>query len=228
MVGTLAPAAPAETGRHELAERLAALLPDLRRDTIDRLTATARLRSVDVGDVIYAQGEIVPLTLILEGYGVARRTTADGQELLSGVAPAGVMFGYSAIGGQTSSVELIAITPAAVAQWPGADIRALVAADTGFALTAIDAMAASLHQTVERIEGFLHQDARRRVMRILARHRDLFFGETRVLNRAHLPGLVGTSPEMTRRVLRQLEQEGTVRRVGRAGLELLRPERLTE
>jgi CRP-like cAMP-binding protein len=87
-------------------------------------------------------------------------------------------------------------------------------------------MAWSLHETVERIEGFLHQDARLRVMRVLARHRDLFFGDSPVLTRAHLPGLVGTSREMTGHVLRQLEREGTLARVGRAGLKLLQPERL--
>jgi CRP-like cAMP-binding protein len=227
MVGTMAPATSAEAGRSDLAERLSALLPDLRPETIDRLGLLARIRSLRVGDVIYGQGDRVPLTLILEGYAVARRTTADGQELLSGVAPAGVVFGYSGIGGQRSSVEMIAITPATVAQWAGSDVRPLVAADAGFALTAIDAMAGSLHQTMEQIEGYLHQDGRRRVLRILARHRDLFFGEPPILNRSHLAGLVGTSPEMTRRVLRELEREGTVRRVGRVALELLRPERLT-
>jgi CRP-like cAMP-binding protein len=87
-------------------------------------------------------------------------------------------------------------------------------------------MAASLHATVERIEGFLHQDARRRVLRILARHRELFFGERAVLSRSHLPGLVGTSREMTGRVLRQLEREGMIERFGRSGLRLLRPDRL--
>jgi hypothetical protein len=35
----------------------------------------------------------------------------------------------------------------------------------------------------------LHQDARRRVIRILARHRDLFFGDPAILTRAHLPTL---------------------------------------
>ena len=61
---------------------------------------------------------------------------------------------------------------------------------------------------------------------ILARHRELFFGEPAVLTRAHLPGLVGTSREMTGQVLRQLEREGTVARVGRTGLKLLRPDQL--
>jgi hypothetical protein len=64
-----------------------------------------------------------------------------------------------------------------VAQWPGPEIRALAGTDPGLALDAIDSMATSLHAMVERVEGFLHQDARRRVIRILARHRDLFFGD---------------------------------------------------
>jgi CRP-like cAMP-binding protein len=223
-----APIAPRQADRLELAGRLAALLPDARPETIDRLAATARIRALRPGDVMYAQGDVVPLTMILEGFGVAQRTTTDGHVLLSGVARTAVLFGWSGVGAQNSSVELIAITEGAVAQWSGHAVRALMTTDTALALAAIDSMAASLHQTVEQIEGFLHQDGRRRVLRILARHRALFFEEPAVLNRTHLPGLVGTSPEMTRRVLRQLEQEGTVRRVGKVGLQLLRPERLAE
>ena len=96
-------------------------------------------------------------------------------------------------------------------------------ADAGMALAAIDSMAASLHDTIERIEGFVHQNARRRVLRVLASYRSLFFGDPVILTRAHLPGLVGTSREMTGRVLRHLEREGVVERVGRTGLRLLQP-----
>jgi CRP-like cAMP-binding protein len=66
------------------------------------------------------------------------------------------------------------------------------------------------------------------VLRVLARDRELFFCDPAVLNRTHLPGLVGTSREMTRRVLRQLEREGTLARVGSTGLQLLQPTRLEE
>ena len=202
------------------------LLRGANAETIERLAETASVRAMRPGDVIYRQGEVVPLTLILNGFGVARRTTTDGHEIMSGVAAAGVVFGYSGIAGEQSSVEITALTAGEVAQWPGSEIRALMRVDAGFALVAIDSMAASLHQTVERIEGFLHQDARRRVLRILARHRELFFDEPAVLDRTHLPGLVGTTREMTRRVLRKLEKEGTVERVGPTSLRLLRPERL--
>jgi CRP-like cAMP-binding protein len=185
------------------------------------------VRAVQPGEHIYRQGEPVPLTIILRGYGAARRTTVDGQLLVSGVAPAGQLFGFSGIASAHSSVELVALTECEVAQWPGPEFRAVASADPAVALAAIDSMAASLHQTVERIEGFLHQDARRRVLRILARHRDLFFDDPVLLTRAHLPGLVGTTREMTGRVLRQLEREGTVAREGRTGLKLLRPDRLS-
>jgi CRP-like cAMP-binding protein len=184
------------------------------------------MRTVLPGQRIYRQGEPVPLTLILEGYGAARRTTEAGKELLSGVARTGVLFGWSGLAAVPSSVEIVALTECLVAQWPGLEIRALVSSDPGLGLGAIDSMAWSLHQTVERIEGFLHQDARLRVLRVLAQHRDLFFGKMPVLTRAHLPGLVGTTREMTGRVLRQLEREGTIERFGRTGLRLLRPDQL--
>jgi CRP/FNR family cyclic AMP-dependent transcriptional regulator len=195
-------------------------------ETIRRLMETARIRTLRAREHIYRQGEPVPLTIILEGYGAARRTTANGRELVSGVAPAGVLFGWSGLASVPSSVELVALTECQVAQWPGSEVRAIATSDPGLALVAIDSMAWSLHQTIERIEGFLHQDARLRVVRILSQHRDLFFGETPVLTRAHLPGLVGTSREMTGKVLRSLERDGTLARVGRTGLKLLRPDQL--
>jgi CRP/FNR family cyclic AMP-dependent transcriptional regulator len=211
-----------------LHEYLVAALPGCRDETIERLIQTARVRTLKPGDYVYHQGEPVPLTLILEGYGAARRTTVDGRVLVSGVAPAGVLFGWSGLASVPSSVELVALTACVVAQWLGPDIRTLATADPALGLAAIDSMAWSLHQTVERIEGFLHQDARLRVLRILAQHRDLFFGDPAVLTRTHLPGLVGTTREMTGRVLRELEREGTIARVGRVGLKLLRPDRLAE
>jgi len=212
--------------RRKLADRLDQILATCKPGTIATLIDSARLRVVPSGGTIYAQGEPVPLTLVLGGYGIAQRTTSDGQQLFSGVSPAGELFGYSGIASSMSSIELLALTEAEVAQWPGRDVRALADADSAFALVAIDSMAGSLHALMGQIEGFLHQDARRRVLRILARHRTLFFGEPPVLNRTHLPGLVGTSREMTGRVLRQLEKEGTLRREGRSGLCLLSPERL--
>ena len=190
------------------------------------MVETARFDVLPAGATIRPQGERVPVSLILEGYGITQRTTSHGQRLFGGIIPAGVLFGYSGIGQVISSVDVVALTDCVAASWQGSAIRALVQADAALALAAIDSMGVSLQVLVESIEGFLHQDARRRVLRILARHRTLFFCDPPVLTRTHLSGLVGTTQEMTRRVLRQLESEGTIVREGRSGLRLLRPEQL--
>lgn len=212
--------------RFRLRERLHELLRDCRAETICDLVATVKLSRLSAGEQIYRQGLPTPMTLILDGYGISCRTTTEGQMICGGIAPPGILFGYSGIGAALSSVDFVALTACVVAQWHGSEIRQLIKADVALGLAAIDSMAASLHAAVESIEGFLHQDARRRVLRILARHRALFFGDEAVLTRAHLSGLVGTSQEMTRRVLRQLEREGAIAREGRSGLRLLRPDLL--
>jgi CRP-like cAMP-binding protein len=212
--------------RRVIREHILRVLPASRPETVEILIATARHRTVLRDHLIYRQGDPVPLTLVLRGYGGFRRTTLDGQQLMMGVGGPGALFGYSGMAAVSSSVELVALTDCQVVHWPGSEIRAIATIDPGMALAAVDSMAGSLHATIELMEGFMHQDARRRVVRVLARHRDLFFGERAVLTRAHLPVLVGTSREMTGRVLRQLELEGTVARVGRAGLKLLRPDQL--
>src|SRR5919107_737068 len=145
-----------------LAESLGRLLPGCRPDTVERLNQTARTRTVPPRMHIYHQGDAAPLTLILEGYGAARRTTPGGKELLSGIAPPGVLFGWSGLTSVPSSVDIFALTECRVAQWPGMEVRAIAGADSGLAFAAIDSMAWSLHETVERIEGFLHQDPRLR------------------------------------------------------------------
>ena len=215
-----------DSTRSEVREQIAQWLPRCRPETWDALADLAHVSTFRRGERIYRLGETVPVTMILSGYGIARLTTSTGLLIISGVAPAGAPFGWSGLAQATSSVDMIAHTICRVAQWSGLDVRAIAARDPELALAAIDSMAFSLHAVVEQIEGYLHQNARLRVLRILCRYRGLFFGDPPVLTRADLPGLVGTSREMTGRVVRQLEREGTLERFGRNGLRLLRPEHL--
>jgi CRP-like cAMP-binding protein len=90
---------PGPAARDQLRESLKEILRECRPETIDAMVATARIRTVQAGENIYLQGEPVPMTLILEGYGIARRTTSDGQQIFSGVSPSGVLYGYSGIAG---------------------------------------------------------------------------------------------------------------------------------
>jgi CRP-like cAMP-binding protein len=206
--------------------QIADALPRARGETHRRLVRTARIRTLAPDEIVFRQGDPIPLTLILEGHAALRRTTADGRELVLGIASRGWLFGFSSIAGSLAGVDLVAVTPAEVAVWPGDEVRSLVVDDPGLALDVIDGMAKYLVHLSDRLDGFIHQEARRRVLRVLAEYEDLFFGDRQVLSRGQLPGLVGTSREMTRRVVRELEREGVIARVGMHGLRLVSPARL--
>ena len=203
-------------------------IPRAQPETRRQLAATARIRFVAIEGSVFEQGQVMPLVLVLEGYGAYLRTTADGRQFAVGIAQPGLVQAFSAISGVRSSVELVAWTACQVATWNGSDVRPLVASDPAFALAVIDHQSRTVNNITEKVDGFLHQNARRRVVRVLVRHHDLFFGARPVLSRSHLPALVGTSREMTSRVLRELESDGVVQRVGRNGLRLLRPQGLAD
>jgi len=209
----------------DLLDQIARALPRARHESHRRLEVTARLRTLAPSEIAFRQGDPIQLTLMLRGHAAVRRITADGRELVLGIITPGLLFGFSSIAESPAGVDLVAVTAADIALWPGCVVRSLVVDDAGLALDVIEGMAGFLVNLSDRFDGFIHQEARRRVLRVLADHEDLFFGCPAVLSRGHLPGLVGTSREMTRRVVRELEREGIIARVGKRGLRLMSPAR---
>ena len=185
------------------------------------------MASVGPGGVIFRQGDPIPVALVVQGYAAQRRTTWSGRELVLGIVKPGDLLGEG-IAGQPASADLVTITPVVVGLWSGADVRKVVVTDPGLAIALIDGMGRQIAAISERTDGLVHQDARGRVLRVLTEYRDLFFGEPPVLPRTLLPALVGTSREMTGRVIRGLEREGMIARIGRRGLRLLSAARLEE
>ena len=196
--------------------------------TIRRLADGAVIAGLAPHEPVYRQGEAVQLTLVIAGYVGHWHTTPDGRQMILAIVRPGGLTGHTAIARQAAIADTLAITPAEVAVWPGEDTRRLLAADPGMALDVVDVMARYILQFANRLDRYVHQDARRRVLRVLAAYADLFFGEPPVLSRTLLPAMVGTSREMTGRVLRALEAEGVIARVGRRGLRLRRPSALEE
>jgi CRP/FNR family transcriptional regulator, anaerobic regulatory protein len=210
----------------EVANLIARSLPGARPETRAALLGTAQVRTFEPDDLIWRQGETTRLTQMVRGYGAFRRTTVDGGQHIVSLSAPGTLFGFSSIASVETPTDLVALTRVLAVLWPGHEIRPLAARDPGLALDVIDRMAEFLLRANERVDGLLYQDTRRRVLRVLTNYRDLFFGEPAVLSRAHLPSLVGTTREMTSRVIRALESEGVVARVGRRGLALLSAESL--
>jgi CRP-like cAMP-binding protein len=210
--------------RHDLALALRGARPG----SVDRLANLARMETIATGETIYLQGDSARLTFVLDGHAALRRTTADGRQFLLGIARPGSLFGLSGIAEQAATTDVVAVSPLSVASWTARDVRRLVLTDPDVALATVDALGRSTVTLTCRFDAFLHRDARRRVLGVLAEYGDLFFGDPPILPRRLLPPLVGTSREMTGRVLRTLEREGVVKRVGRSGLALLAPDLLQD
>ena len=160
---------------------------------------------------------------MLDGHAALRRTTPDGRQLIVRIVDRGGLASVLPLAARPAAADAVALTQTPVAMWRGEEIRSLAEADAGLAMELLDLVLLAFEEMAGRLEGLLYQDAPRRVARILHRHADLFFREVPVLTRRHLPMLVGTSREMTGRVLRVLESRGLVAREGRHGLRLLDP-----
>ncbi len=96
--------------RPEFRQLLARALPGAASSSIERMADDARVTRVGPGDVIFRQGEPIPVTLVIHGHAALRRTTSDGRELVLHIAKSGCLFGWG-IAGQAASFDLVAITP---------------------------------------------------------------------------------------------------------------------
>jgi CRP-like cAMP-binding protein len=206
-----------------LPEALAAAFPNSRPESRRALVASASVRTFGVGQPIYRQGDETTFALILGGHVAFRRTTVDGRQLITLIVTRGALAAFLPLAARPTSVDAVPLTAAPAAVWRSAEVRALVADDPGLAVDILDHVLATFEEIVERLDGLQYQNSLRRVARVLHLHSDLFFGEPTVLTRTHLPTMVGTSREMTGRVLRALESRGLVARVGRSRLRLLDP-----
>ena len=204
-----------------VADVLSGTFPGSQPETRSALVARAEVRTFRARQTVVAQGEETCVGLILDGHLGFRRTTVDGREVMPRLISRGDIGPFLSLLHRPSTVELVALSPSRVALWSGDDIRALAAEDAGLAVDLLRHVLLGFEEIVERLDGLLYQNALRRVARVLHQHADLVFGDEAVVTRAYLPALIGTSREMTGRVLRQLESDGLVRRMGRHRLRLL-------
>jgi CRP-like cAMP-binding protein len=212
----------------ERLEVIARAFPHSRADTRRTLERSGAIRTFRAGQAIVHQGDESDLALVLDGHVAIRRTTVSGRQLIVRIVTRGGLAGILTLTGRPASGDAIALSPSVAVVWSGEDVRSAAGTDSGLAVDILDHVLATFEQTVERLDGMLYQSALRRVARMLHDHADLFFAEGPVLTRSHLPMLVGTSREMTGRVLRALEARQLVARVGRHRLDLLDPVGLAE
>jgi len=204
-----------------LADAIDRAFPNSRDDARWALAGSANVRSFAAGQAIVRQGDETSLALVLDGHVAVRHTTVDGRQLVMRIVTKGGLAGILPLARRPATGDALALTPGAAALWQGEEVRSLASTDPGLAVDILDHVLATFEGMTWRLDSLLHQASVRRVARVLLVHADLFFGEPPVLTRAILPELVGTSREMTGRVLRILESRQLVARVGRDRLQLL-------
>jgi CheY-like chemotaxis protein len=212
----------------DASEVIAQAFPESHIDTLSALAESGRILTCAAGQTIFNQGDEGLLVLVLDGYIGLRHTTIDGRQLITRIATRGEIGTVLPLAARPSSADVVALSDCRVVMWLPRKARAFAETDAGFAVAIIDHVLASTETMVERVDGLLYQDAVTRVARVLYAHQDLFFSEPPVLTRAHLPALVGTSREMTSRVLRVLESRQMIARVGRDRLQIIDPQRLEQ
>ena len=176
--------------------------------------------------MVIAQGDESRVGLMLEGHVGLRRTTVDGREVITAILSRGRVAPFMPFAGRPAISDLLALSAGRIALWPSGDVQTLASEDPRFATDFLRHILLTVEEVVERMDGLLYQNALRRVARILDQHAAMVFGDEPVVPRAYLPALVGTSREMTGRVLRVLESDGVVERIGRKRLRLLDAGRL--
>jgi CRP-like cAMP-binding protein len=215
-------ATPLPTGPDNLEALLTTAFPNARDDVRSVLLETVELRQIEAGLPVTDQGDLADVLLVTFGHVGLRRGTSDGRQIMPRIMTTGELVTMSR-GERAPPAGSIALTSCEVAAWKPADVYALAAHDAGFALDLIGHVLDSFETVVTGLDGLLHQDAALRVARVLHHHQTLFFGEPPILSRAHLPAMVGTSREMTRRVFRVLEARAIVARTPGGGLILRDP-----
>jgi CRP-like cAMP-binding protein len=180
--------------------------PNSRAETRRWLVESVEVTQHGSGEYLFRQGSRTPVLVVLDGWTAFQRTSPDGRVVIPRLAGPGQVAGLLGVSDLSTPVDMLAITGVRTAGWSATTIRSAAAADSGLALDTVDQMAVAMDLLSERLDSLPSQEP--------------------VLTRGHLAGLVGTSAEMTRRVLRRLEEMGVVVRVGRSSLQLLDEEQL--
>jgi CRP-like cAMP-binding protein len=209
------------TSASTVSQRIAEAFPRSRPDTRAALASAANVRSFAARHIIGRQGDDQHVALVLEGYVALQRTTSDGRELIVRIVRRPGLTQVLPLAGRAAPGDSLALSPSLAAIWQGSEVRALASVDAGLAGDLLDHALVWFEETMGRLDGLGYQNAGRRVAAVLEEHAALFFAEQPVLHRSDLPGLVGTSREMTGRVLRILEARRVVERIGRNRLRLV-------
>lgn len=182
------------------------------------------IKAVDTGAVIvHHQEQSREVFLVLEGEVSVKLFSLNGREVSYRSLYAGEYFGeMAAIDGQPRSATIIAMRPSRIAVMRPEEFRRLLSDHPPVALRVLEDMSARIRSLTERVLELTTLTVRGRliieILRI-AHEAGTWSGPARIASvptHAELASRISTHREAVTRELRQLVQDGVIRREGRA------------
>ncbi|GLS12670.1 Crp/Fnr family transcriptional regulator [Hydrogenophaga electricum] len=191
----------------------------------DLLTSAVREITFVKGDVLLRQGVVSPsIRTVKLGTLLASRNGPDGVQRPVALLGRGHALGQHGVFGHETQMDMVALTPGRLCELRMADLRRLQVLDMGF----LQALHAIMVHTFGRLADW------GQVMRMRGQQRQLLAalrlladeqgnGMVRLPSQQTLAELLSTSRESVARNLRQLEEDGVLRRIDRRHCELIEP-----
>jgi CRP/FNR family cyclic AMP-dependent transcriptional regulator len=205
------------------------LFANLPTDVIDRLTARTETRTLERGDLLFAQGDpSTELFVVVEGNIAIATKSSDGRESLVAVMEAGGLFGELGLFDDGSrSADARALTPASVVALGFEHVREVLREQPELLWIVVRLLALRLRATDEALADavFLDVPARtaKRVLELAGDQDDVELPMTQ----EDLAGLVGASRERVNKALALFIKLGWIEATGRGRYRILEREELT-
>lgn len=205
----------------EVGTALRGVFPEIGERPLSSLVRSVSVVTASRRERILGEEAPARLVLVLDGYVGTWRTDADGRASLLAVSGPGELAALRALSPARVPVELVAITAARVATWDPDGVIATARADGQFAVDLLELALLAADRLVELRTDANGDGSADRLVELLWTRRELAFDAGRpLLTRGQLADLAGASRDATDRLIRELEIDGIVERVGRTGLVL--------
>ncbi len=205
------------------------LFANLPTDVIDRLTARTETRTLERGDLLFAQGDpSTELFVVVEGNIAIATKSTDGRESLVAVMEAGGLFGELGLFDDgPRSADARALTPATVVALGFEHVRDVLNEQPDLLWIVVRLLALRLRATDEALADAVFLDVPARTAKRLL---ELAGDEDEVelpMTQEDLAGLVGASRERVNKALALFVKLGWVEATGRGRYRILKREELT-
>jgi CRP-like cAMP-binding protein len=205
------------------------LFPAASETSVSALVRDGRVVAFERHAKILADDDEPAIALIAEGYAGTWRSDADARSQLVALNGRHELVGLLALGPHRRAVNVVGLTDGRATTWAAEAVLALARRDAGLASDLLQHALHASERLLTRLEHVGFDPVARRLARLLWQRRDVLFDARRpLLTRPQLGDLAGATREMTDRVIRDLERDAVVRRIGRAGLVLVDPDALRE